>query len=139
MRHLAAGTGLLSPGLIDVTAVAHRPDEEVFGPLLQVIRVDGMDGAIAEANRTAFGLAAGLLCDDEAVFRHFFDEVRAGVVNWNQQLTGASSRAPFGGVGMSGNHRPSAYFAADYCAYPVASLEQASVAIPAETPPGLVL
>jgi succinylglutamic semialdehyde dehydrogenase len=139
MRHLSEGTGLLSPGLIDVTEVPDRADEEVFGPLLQVIRVNGVDGAIAEANRTAFGLAAGLLCDDEAVFRRFFDEVRAGVVNWNQQLTGASSRAPFGGVGLSGNHRPSAYFAADYCAYPVASLEQPSVAIPAEIPPGLVL
>jgi succinylglutamic semialdehyde dehydrogenase len=139
MRHLSEGTGLLSPGLIDVTEVADRADEEVFGPLLQVIRVDGVAGAIAEANRTAFGLAAGLLCDDEAVYRRFFDEVRAGVVNWNQQLTGASSRAPFGGVGLSGNHRPSAYFAADYCAYPVASLEQPSVAIPAEIPPGLEL
>ena len=35
----------------------------------------------------------------------------------------ASSAAPFGGVGQSGNHRPSAYYAADYCAYPVTSFE----------------
>lgn len=139
MGHLKEGTGLLSPGLIEVSEVADRADEEIFGPLLQVIRVDGVDGAIAEANRTAFGLAAGLLSDDEALYRRFFQEVRAGVVNWNQQLTGASSRAPFGGVGLSGNNRPSAFFAADYCAYPVASLEQPVVAIPAEMPPGLVL
>lgn len=139
MRHLAKGTGLLSPGLIDVTVVADRADEEIFGPLLQVIRVDGVEDAIAEANRTAFGLAAGLLSDDEALYRRFFHEVRAGVVNWNRQLTGASSRAPFGGVGLSGNHRPSAYFAADYCAYPVASLEQPVAAIQGEIPPGLVL
>jgi succinylglutamic semialdehyde dehydrogenase len=39
-------------------------------------------------------------------------------------LTGASSKAPFGGIGLSGNHRPSAYYAADYCAYPVSGLEQ---------------
>lgn len=139
MRHLMENTGLLSPGLIDVSEVADRADEEIFGPLLQVVRVGGMDGAIEEANRTAFGLAAGLLSDDEALYRRFFEEVRAGVVNWNEQLTGASSRAPFGGVGLSGNHRPSAFFAADYCAYPVASLEQPSVVIPAEIPPGLVL
>jgi succinylglutamic semialdehyde dehydrogenase len=139
MRHLAPGTGLLSPGLVDVTAVPDRADEEVFGPLLQLIRVRDADAAIEEANRTAFGLAAGLLSDDEDLYRRFYDGVRAGVVNWNQQLTGASSRAPFGGVGLSGNHHPSAYFAADYCAFPVASMERPSVEIPPETPPGLAL
>ena len=36
---------------------------------------------------------------------------------------GAPSNAPFGGVGQSGNHRPSAFYAADYCAYPVTSSE----------------
>jgi succinylglutamic semialdehyde dehydrogenase len=45
------------------------------------------------------------------------------VINWNRPTNGASSAAPFGGVGLSGNHRPSAYYAADYCAYPVASNE----------------
>ena len=34
---------------------------------------------------------------------------------------------PFGGLGASGNHRPSAYYAADYCAYPVASFEAGTV------------
>ena len=34
----------------------------------------------------------------------------------------ASSAAPFGGIGQSGNNRPSAFYAADYCSYPVASL-----------------
>jgi succinylglutamic semialdehyde dehydrogenase len=139
MRHLVPATGLLSPGLIDVTAVADRADEELFGPLLQVIRVADVTAAIEEANRTAFGLAAGLLSDDEALYHRFYDEVRAGVVNWNTQLTGASSRAPFGGVGLSGNHHPSAYFAADYCAFPVASMERPTVEIPAEIPPGLTL
>ena len=139
MRHLKAGTGLLSPGLIDVTGVPDRPDEEIFGPLLQVVRVPDIDSAIEEANRTVFGLAAGLLSDDPAIYRRFRDEVRAGVVNWNVQLTGASSRAPFGGVGLSGNHHPSAYFAADYCAFPVASMEAESVAIPERVPPGLEL
>jgi len=49
--------------------------------------------------------------------------IRAGVVNWNKPTNGAPSSAPFGGVGLSGNHRPSAYYAADYCAYPVVSSE----------------
>jgi succinylglutamic semialdehyde dehydrogenase len=137
MRRLREGTGLLTPGLIDVTHVADRGDEEFFGPLLQLIRVADFDAALAEANRTAYGLAAGLISDDRALFERFYREVRAGIVNWNQQLTGASSAAPFGGVGRSGNHRPSAYFAADYCSYPVASIEVPELKLAAQLPPGL--
>ena len=117
----------LTPALLDVTALADRPDEELFGPLLQVTRVASFEAAIAEANRTAFGLSAGLISDDEALYRRFWANARAGIVNWNRPLTGASSKAPFGGIGLSGNHRPSAYYAADYCAYPVAGLEQAGL------------
>ncbi len=51
----------LTPALIDVTDVAERPDEELFGPVLQLIRVKDFDAAIAEANDTRFGLAAGLI------------------------------------------------------------------------------
>jgi succinylglutamic semialdehyde dehydrogenase len=124
----------LSPGVIDVTSVHDRPDDEIFGPLLQVIRVRTFDDAIAECNRTCYGLAAGLLSDDRALFDRFVREVRAGVINFNRPLTGASALLPFGGVGCSGNARPSAYFAADYCSYPVASLE--SVTIPPANPVG---
>jgi succinylglutamic semialdehyde dehydrogenase len=131
-RHLSPGTGLLSPGLIDVTGVGQRRDEEVFGPLLQLIRTVDADAAIQEASRTAYGLAAGILTDDEELYRRFALEVQAGVVNWNHELVGASSRAPFGGVGLSGNHRPSALFAADYCSYPVASIEHRVAALPAQ-------
>lgn len=124
----------LSPALIDVTKVKDRADEEVFGPLLQVIRVDDLDDAIAEANNTRFGLAAGLIADDKAVYEKFHREVRAGIVNWNRPTTGASSAAPFGGVGLSGNHRPAAYYAADYCAWPVASLEDSADKVSALEP-----
>jgi succinylglutamic semialdehyde dehydrogenase len=137
LRHLVPGTGLVSPGLLDVTALADREDEEVFGPLLQVVRVRDLDEAIAEASRTAYGLAAGILSDDPAEYERFSLEVRAGVVNWNQQLTGASSAAAFGGVGLSGNHRPSAYLAADYCSYAVASMEVPELRLPAEALPGI--
>ncbi len=136
-RLLRPGMGLVSPGLIDVTAVRERRDEEIFGPLLQVIRVPDFPAAIIEANATRYGLAAGLIADDAALFARFRDEVRAGLINWNQQLTGASGAAPFGGVGRSGNHRPSGFFAADYCAYPVASIEIPEVKRPANLPPGL--
>ncbi len=137
MTHLRAMTGLLTPGLLDVTAVRDRDDEEFFGPLLQLIRVPDFTAAIAEANATVYGLAAGLISDDAALYEQFFAGVRAGLINWNQQLTGASSSAPFGGVGRSGNHRPSAYLAADYCSYPVASIEVPQLKMPAQLPPGI--
>lgn len=138
-RGLRAGTGLLSPGLIDVTGVPARGDEEIFGPLLQVVRVADFATALAEANATRYGLAAGLIADDPALYARFRDEVRAGLINWNQPLTGASGAAPFGGIGHSGNHRPSGFFAADYCSYPVASIEVPHLALPAQLPPGVTV
>jgi len=121
-QQLEHGAAFLSPGLIDVTAMNHRADEEVFGPVLQVIRVPDFDAAVTEANATRFGLAAGLISDDAELWDRFSQDIRAGVVNWNRQTTGASGAAPCGGVGMSGNHRPAGYYAADYSAWPMASL-----------------
>ena len=122
LKQIHANRPFLTPGLIDVTGLS-VPDVEHFGPLLQVIRVPDWKTAMRTANATRFGLAAGLLSDDEALYRRFWSEARAGIVNWNRPTTGASATAPFGGPGLSGNHRPSAYYAADYCAFPVASLE----------------
>lgn len=111
----------LSPAVIDMTGCAPH-DDELFGPVLQIIRVAHWDAAMAAANATRFGLAAGLIGGDAALFDRFWAESRAGIVNWNRPTNGASSAAPFGGIGASGNHRPSAYYAADYCAFPVATL-----------------
>jgi succinylglutamic semialdehyde dehydrogenase len=127
---------LLTPGIVDVTAVADRGDEEVFGPLLQVIRVENVSAAIAEANRTAYGLAASLLSDDADQFQRFRNEVRAGVINWNQPTVGASGRLPFGGLGASGNHRPSGFHAADYCSDATAVLQASRLAMPQTKMPG---
>jgi succinylglutamic semialdehyde dehydrogenase len=113
----------LTPALIDMTDAKDRLDEELFGPVLQLIRVKDFDAAIDEANNTRFGLAASVLTKDPALYDRFWANVRSGVINWNKPTNGAPSNAPFGGVGMSGNHRPSAFYAADYCAYPVTSVE----------------
>ncbi len=113
----------LTPALIDVTDAKERPDEEIFGPVLQLIRVKDFDAAIDEANNTRFGLAASLIGGTPEMYDKFWANVRAGVINWNKPTNGAPSSAPFGGVGISGNHRPSAFYAADYCAYPVTSSE----------------
>ncbi len=117
------GLPFLNPAIIDTTAMEDRPDIELFGPLLQVIRVADLDAGIAEANNTRFGLSASLVGGSPEDYNRFWANIRAGIVNWNQPTNGASSKAPFGGIGLSGNHRPAAYYAADYCAYPVASTE----------------
>ncbi|MCJ9429725.1 succinylglutamate-semialdehyde dehydrogenase [Kordiimonas marina] len=134
-ERLERGDAYITPGLIDVTAVKDRPDEEVFGPFLQLIRVKDFEDAIREANNTRYGLASGLISDSRALYDQFYPRAKAGIVNWNQQLTGAASTAPFGGIGWSGNHRPSAYYAADYCAYAVATMEQAEGRVVVAAPP----
>jgi succinylglutamic semialdehyde dehydrogenase len=137
MKLLQEGTGFVSAGIVDTTNAAGIPDEEWFGPLLQVIRVADFDAAIKAANNTGYGLASGLLSDDESLWKKYQVLARAGIVNWNRPTTGAASSAPFGGVGKSGNHRPSAYYAADYCAYPVASIENSALEMPAKLSPGM--
>lgn len=113
----------LTPGIIDVTDMDERPDIELFGPILQIIRVPDFETAIAEANNTRYGLSAALIGGTAEQYGQYWSNSRAGIVNWNKMTVGASSDAPFGGIGLSGNHRASAYYAADYCAYPVVSME----------------
>ena len=121
------GEAFVTPGLVDVTGV-DTPDEELFAPSLQVRRVGSFDEALKAANATRYGLSAGLISNEAGRWEQFLNRIRAGVVNWNRPTTGAAGSMPFGGLGASGNHRPSAYYAADYCAYPVASFEAEAVA-----------
>lgn len=134
-----ANSSLLSAGILEVTGVSHVPDEEYFGPLSCIYRYDSFDEALKIANATRFGLSVGLVSPDRDLFERLLIEARAGIVNWNKPLTGASSAAPFGGVGASGNHRASAFYAADYCAWPMASLESDQVNLPEKLSPGIVL
>lgn len=123
MRRTDPKRPFLTPGLIDTTAIAERPDIELFGPILQIIKVPDLDAGITEANNTRFGLSASLIGGSPEDYGRFWANIRAGIINWNRPTNGASSSAPFGGIGLSGNHRPAAFYAADYCAYPVASNE----------------
>ncbi|UHJ59994.1 succinylglutamate-semialdehyde dehydrogenase [Vibrio furnissii] len=129
----------VTPGIIDVTPIAELPDDEYFGPLLQVVRYETLAEAVELANDTQFGLSAGLVTTDDREWEYFVDHIRAGIVNRNRQLTGASGDAPFGGPGASGNLRPSAFYAADYCAYPMASMEGSATELPATLSPGIEL
>jgi succinylglutamic semialdehyde dehydrogenase len=129
----------VSPSLIDVTGVQNVPDEEIFGPLLKIQRVETMEDAWRVANSTQYGLSAGILTRHRSLYEEGLKRLRCGLVNWNRQTTGASGNAPFGGVGASGNHRPAGYYSADYCAYPVASIEVEQLQLPASLEPGLKL
>jgi succinylglutamic semialdehyde dehydrogenase len=130
IRSLGSIDGLseafVTPGIGDVTGV-DTPDEELFAPWLQVRRVANYDDALKAANATRYGLSAGLISNESKRWDQFLNRIRAGVVNWNRPTTGAAGSMPFGGLGASGNHRPSAYYAADYCAYPVASFEAPAI------------
>lgn len=121
------GRPFLTPAIIDMTEVTQRSDQELFGPVLQLFRVPDFDSALAEANSTRYGLSASLIGGSPQLYDRFWANIRSGVINWNKPTNGAPSNAPFGGIGWSGNHRPGAYYAADYCAYPVTSSEAEQV------------
>ena len=112
----------VTPGIIETTGL-DLFDTEVFAPLLQLRRVTSLDAAIDEANRTSYGLAAGIVTADDAAWEQFRHRAQAGIINRNTPITGASGKLPFGGIKHSGNGRPSGYFAIDYCSHVVASVE----------------
>lgn len=129
----------VSPGILNATKVHHCSDEEIIGPFLQVFFVGSFDEAITLANDTKYGLAAGIFTEDGELYQQFYNEIRAGLINWNQQLTGASPWAPFGGIKSSGNFRPAGYFATDFCVYSTGVIELDKIQTPTNLPPGVTL
>lgn len=121
LKRLERGGGFVSAGVIDMTKAGDVEDEELFGPLLQVYRVPTFAAAIERANATRYGLSGGLVSDSDALWDEARVLMRAGILNRNRPTAGASGAMPFGGPGSSGNFRPGAYYAADYCAWPQAS------------------
>ncbi len=129
---------IVTPGIIDVSNIKNKiGDDEIFGPLLQLIRYQTFEEALEIANDSKYGLSAGLISDDNDEQKYFYNNIRAGIVNINKQLTGASGSAPFGGIGHSGNHRASAFYAADFCAYPMASMTSEKVELPGSKANGM--
>ncbi|MEO9969490.1 MAG: succinylglutamate-semialdehyde dehydrogenase [Hyphomonadaceae bacterium] len=121
LKRLERGGGFVSAGVIDMTNAKPVEDEELFGPLLQIYRVPNFEAAIDRANATRYGLSGGLVSDNDALWSEASLLMRAGILNRNRPTAGASGSMPFGGPGHSGNFRPGAYYAADYCAWPQAS------------------
>ena len=133
------GNSFVTPGIIDVTDVKGKIDEEIIGPFLQVTRVENFEEAIERANDSCYGLAAGIITENKKLYKEFENKIQAGIISWNKQLTGASKFAPFGGIKDSGNYRPSGFLAADYCVYSTASTEIEKVQDIKQVPNGIIL
>ncbi len=96
---------------------------EIFGPNVAIYQSSDFDETLSIMNSTGYGLVAALFTKDRALYEKALLEARVGLLNWNRTTNGASSRLPFGGMGKSGNDRPSAHYAIQYCTVPVSSLE----------------
>lgn len=98
-----------SPTLFDRASSEMRiSQEEIFGPTITVIRVDGYEEAISVANGTRYGLSAAVYTRDTARALRAVSELEAGLVYLNAPTIGSEIHLPFGGVKDTGNgHRES--------------------------------
>lgn len=110
---------------------------EIFGPNVAIYKSPHIDETLKIVNSTGYGLVLALFTKDESIYKKALLEARVGLLNWNRTTNGASSRLPFGGMGKSGNDRPSAHFAVQYCTVPVASLEDPTGFDPSKVLPGM--
>lgn len=94
----------VSPMLItDLPANSRVLREEIFGPVLSVLRATDIDDAINQANRSVFGLTGGIYSRSPEHIRLASDKLEVGNLYINRGITGAVvGRQPFGGIRMSG-------------------------------------
>lgn len=110
---------------------------EIFGPNVAIFTTDSFDEALAINNSSGFGLVMALFTQNRALYEKALIEAQVGQLNLNRATNGASSRLPFGGMNKSGNDRPSAHYAVQYCTVPVSSLEDTTPFTGNNMPPGL--
>ena len=104
---LAHGWFFMPTLLADVTPDMPVAATEVFGPVVGVERVSGLDEAIERANATEYGLTSAVCTRSIAAAQQFARRVQAGTVRVNRPTVGAAFNAPFGGIKASstGTHR----------------------------------
>jgi succinylglutamic semialdehyde dehydrogenase len=110
---------------------------EIFGPNVAIYQTSDFDEALSIVNSTGYGLVMALFTKNRSIYEKALLEARVGLLNWNRTTNGASSRLPFGGMGKSGNDRPSAHYAIQYCTIPIASLEDSTGFDPSKLLPGI--
>jgi acyl-CoA reductase-like NAD-dependent aldehyde dehydrogenase len=98
----AVGNCYRATVVTDVPADSELATHETFGPVLAVEVVDSADEAVARANATAYGLAAGIITSDVDRGLALAQQVEAGIVHVNDQPVGDEPQMPFGGVKDSG-------------------------------------
>ncbi|CAB5515349.1 Aldehyde dehydrogenase, thermostable [Achromobacter anxifer] len=92
----------VSPALFtDVTQQMRIAREEIFGPVIALIEVDGYEDAIEKANDTEYGLSAAIATSDARYAHRFARDIQAGTVKINRTTTGNLINAPFGGLKQS--------------------------------------
>jgi RHH-type proline utilization regulon transcriptional repressor/proline dehydrogenase/delta 1-pyrroline-5-carboxylate dehydrogenase len=88
---------------IDVPPQSRIATEEIFGPVLTIMKAKSLDEAIGIANDSLYALTGGLFSRSPASLQKTRDEFRVGNLYINRRITGALvGRQPFGGFGMSG-------------------------------------
>jgi alpha-ketoglutaric semialdehyde dehydrogenase len=90
------------PTVIEAKPEMEIAREEIFGPVLSVIRARGLREAIEIANAVRYGLTASIFTRDVSRVFRFADRAQAGIIHVNRPGVGGYSHAPFGGVKESG-------------------------------------
>jgi len=104
----ATGNGLdkgyfVRPTVFDhVTSDMRIAREEIFGPVLSVMRVRDFDEAMQVANDTEYGLSSSIFTNDAARIFRFVDEIETGMTHINSPTTGGEAHIPFGGIKGTG-------------------------------------
>ena len=99
------GGHYVGPALFaDVDPASRLGQEELFGPVLGVIPVDGIDEAVEVANQVRFGLSASLFTRDLGSALEFVTRIQAGIVHVNSETAGAEPQVPFGGYKGSSSY-----------------------------------
>jgi len=104
----AEGDGLENGYFVEPTVFDHvTPDmriarEEIFGPVLSVLRVKDFDEAMTVANDSEFGLSSSVFSNDANDIYRFIDEIESGMTHVNSPTTGGEAHIPFGGIKNTG-------------------------------------
>jgi len=97
--------------MVDVTESMNIVCEEVFAPIVSLIKVDNYDEAKAKMNHSSYGLQYSIFCNDLAMARDAIDELEAGGIVINDIPTLRFDLQPYGGVKQSGIGKEGPYFA----------------------------
>ena len=93
----------VKPAVFDhVTADMRIAREEIFGPVLSVLRVKDFDQAMEVANDCEYGLSSSIFTNDAARIFRFVDDIETGMTHINSPTTGGEAHVPFGGIKGTG-------------------------------------